>query len=123
MPYTAKLNNWLCNCGEFQIICLLRFHIIVCSFSHLQLIIFIDLKQNLQLEFYPIRKEDYISCYLTCNVKIKKINYNNKINQPIQDKSKKYFYFRKQGHTKKICNIYLLTLLKFFYLIMSSLEL
>nr|XP_007138641.1 hypothetical protein PHAVU_009G225900g [Phaseolus vulgaris]ESW10635.1 hypothetical protein PHAVU_009G225900g [Phaseolus vulgaris] len=55
ITYTVKLNEWWCDCGEFQALHLPCSHvIIVCSFCHLQVY---------EVQFNPVRNQDYWSTY------------------------------------------------------------
>jgi len=72
MSYKVKLNKWWCDCRQFQALKLPCPHvIIVCSFSHLQLAIFISPLYSLnnslkayEIQFHPVQNQDYWSPYM-----------------------------------------------------------
>ena len=71
MSYTIKLNEWWCDYGAFQALRLPCPHVIVvCSMCHLQLLTYVDPVYTLhnifkayELQFHPVRNEDYWSAY------------------------------------------------------------
>jgi len=121
--YTVRLNYWWCDCGHFQALRLPCRHIIIfCSSCHLQMMTFIDLVYNLhtirktyQVEFHQVRNEDYWSTYTRPNfipdphMQRKNsrqpitIHLHNEIDQSIQNKPKKCYYCRNEGHNRGNC--------------------
>ena len=121
--YTVRLNDWWCDCGHFQALRLpCRHVIVVCSSCHLQMTTFIDPVYNLhtirkayQVEFHPVRNEDYWSTYTGPNFipdpHMRRKNsgrpittrLHNEMDQPIQNKPKKCSYCRNEGHNRGNC--------------------
>jgi len=74
MSYTVRLNDWWCDCEEFQALRLPYAHVVVCLTCHLQLTTFIDPIYSLQyilkaygVEFHPVQNEDYWFTYVGPN--------------------------------------------------------
>jgi len=71
MSYKVKLNKWWCDCRQFQALKLPCPHVItVCSFSHLQLVIFvsplysrINILKAYEIQFHPVQNQNYWSPY------------------------------------------------------------
>jgi len=76
MSYRVKLNEWWCDCGEFQVLKLPCPHVIVvCSFCHLQLGTFVSLVYSLnnifktyEIQFHLVHNHDYWSPYTGPNM-------------------------------------------------------
>jgi len=118
MSYTIRLNDWWCNCGEFQALLLPCAHVIdVCSACHLQLTTFVYLIYSLQyilkayeVEFHSVRNEDYWSTYMGLNfipipyMRRKESGrpttnrIHNEMDEPLSNKPKKISYCRNEGH-------------------------
>jgi len=72
MSYKVKLNKWWCDCRHIQALKLPCPHvIIVCSFSHQQLAIFVSPLYSLnnilkayEIQFHPVQNQDYWSPYM-----------------------------------------------------------
>nr|XP_007161351.1 hypothetical protein PHAVU_001G061800g [Phaseolus vulgaris]ESW33345.1 hypothetical protein PHAVU_001G061800g [Phaseolus vulgaris] len=121
--YTVRLNDWWCDYGHFQALRLpCRHVIVVCSSCHLQMTTFIDPIYNLhtirkayQVEFHPVRNEDYWSTYTGPNFILEPhmrrknsrrpitTRLHNEIDQSIQNKTKKCSYCRNEGHNRGNC--------------------
>jgi len=99
-----------------------RHVIVVCSSCHLQMSTFIALVYNLhtiskvyQIEFHPVRNEDYWSTYTEPNfipepyMRRKKLGrpittrLHDEMDQSIQNKTKKCSYCRNEGHNRGNC--------------------
>ena len=71
MSFTVKLNEWWCDCGEFQALRLPCAHVMaVYSYSHLDFTMFVSPVYTLhnifkayEIQFHPAQNQDYWSPY------------------------------------------------------------
>ena len=110
---TSKLSDFPC-----------RHVIVVCSSCHLQMTTFIDPVYNLhtirityQVEFHPVRNEDYWSTYTKPNFipdphmrrknsgRLITTRLHNEMDQPIQNKPNKCSYYHTEGHNLSLIHI------------------
>nr|XP_007149505.1 hypothetical protein PHAVU_005G075900g [Phaseolus vulgaris]ESW21499.1 hypothetical protein PHAVU_005G075900g [Phaseolus vulgaris] len=123
--HSTILNDWWCDSGHFQALRLPCRHVTaVCSSCHLQMMTFIDPVYNLhtirkayQIEFHPVRNEDYWSTYTGPNfipephMQRKNLGrpittrLHNEMDQSIQNKTKKCSYCRNEGHNREKLSI------------------
>ena len=120
MSYKVKLNEWWCDCGQFQALKFPCPHVIVvCSFSHLQLATFIFLVYSLrnilkahEIQFHPVQNQDYWSPYTGPNMipdpqmrkgKARRPTTNrihNDMDDPIPNRPKRCSYCRNECHNR-----------------------
>ena len=119
MSFKVKLNEWWCDCGEFQALRLsCPYVIVVCSFCHFNLFMFVDPVYSLQniykayeMPFHPLQNEEYWSTYNGPNFipdpHMRRKAYgrpptarlHNEMDEPI-NKPKKCSYCRNEGHNR-----------------------
>ena len=124
MSYRVKLNEWWCDCGEFQVLKLPCPHVIVvCSFCHLQLGTFVSLVYSLnnifktyEIQFHLVHNHDYWSPYTGPNMipdphmrrsKFGRPTTNciyNEMDDPTFNRPKKCLYCRNEGHNRTNCS-------------------
>ena len=123
MTYTVKLNEWWCDCGEFQALRLPCSHVIVvCSFCHLQVTTFVTRVYNLhnilkayEVQFNLVRNQDYWSTYTGPNFlpdpimhrhqsgRLSTQHIRNEMDDSIPNKPKKCSYCRTKSHNRSNC--------------------
>jgi len=123
MSFTVKLNEWWCDCGEFQALMLPCAHVMaVCSYSHLNFSMFVapvytlhNIFKAYETQFHPIQNQDYWSPYTGPNLipnpdlrrsesgRLVTTRIHNQMDEPISNRLKKCTYCCNEGHNRGNC--------------------